>query len=277
MSSATAVFDKPTILIVDDTPANLGVVVEGLESRGYRLLIAQDGAEGLKRAALVKPDLILLDVMMPELDGFEVCRCLKSDAETADIPVVFMTALGESEHTITGFKAGGVDYLSKPMQIDEVVARVGVHLNLRAMQRQLQLQNEQLQGYQQELELKVARRTAELSVGNRLLREEIEERKRVEKTLKFIAQRGWMEGGEAFLTSLARYLGRLLEMDYVIIDKLSSDPNQAETVAIYARGEMLPNRQYSLEYTPCENVMAGGTVRSIALLTPYGLRLVPFQ
>jgi len=258
MSSATAVFDKPTILIVDDTPANLGVVVEGLESRGYRLLIAQDGAEGLKRAALVKPDLILLDVMMPELDGFEVCRCLKSDAETADIPVVFMTALGESEHTITGFKAGGVDYLSKPMQIDEVVARVGVHLNLRAMQRQLQLQNEQLQGYQQELELKVARRTAELSVGNRLLREEIEERKRVEKTLKFIAQRGWMEGGEAFLISLARYLGRLLEMDYVMIDKLSADPNQAEAVAVYAKGEMLPNMQYRLEYTPCENVMAGG-------------------
>jgi len=258
MSSETVMFDKPTILIVDDTPANLGVVMDSLENRGYRLLIAQGGAECLKRAAFVKPDLILLDVMMPELDGFEVCRRLKRDAETADIPVIFMTALGEGEHKINGFNAGGVDYLSKPMQIDEVIARVGAHLNLRTMQRQLQLQNEQLQRHQEELEQKVAQRTAELTIGNRLLREEIEERKRVENTLKFIAQRGWMEGGETFLTALSRYLGRLLEADYVIIDKLSAEPSHAETVAIYAKGEVLPNMRYSLEHTPCENVMAGG-------------------
>jgi diguanylate cyclase (GGDEF)-like protein/PAS domain S-box-containing protein len=258
MNSATAAADKPVILIVDDTPGNLGVVVDSLENRGYRLLIAQDGAEGLKRAAFVKPDLILLDVMMPGLDGFEICRRLKSDPETADIPVIFMTALAESEHKITGFKAGGVDYLSKPVQIDEVIARVGAHLNLRAMQRQLQLQNVQLQRHQEELEQKVAQRTAELSIGNRLLREEIEERKRVENTLKFIAQRVWMEGGEAFLTALARYLGRLLEVDYVIIDKLAADPGYAETIAIYAKGEVLSNMQYSLKHTPCENVMAGG-------------------
>ncbi|EGW22868.1 EAL domain-containing protein [Methylobacter tundripaludum] len=258
MNSATATADMPTILIVDDTPVNLGVVVESLENRGYRLLIAQDGTEGLKRAAFVKPDLILLDVLMPGLDGFEVCRRLKGDADTADIPVIFMTALGDSDHKITGFKVGGVDYLSKPMQIDEVIARVGAHLNLRAMQRQLQLQNEQLQRHQEELEQKVAQRTAELSIGNRLLREEIEERKRVENMLKFIAQRGWMEGGETFLTSLSRYLGRLLEVDYVIIDKLSAEPSHAETVAIYAKGEVLPNLRYSLEHTPCENVMAGG-------------------
>ncbi|MDP1666419.1 MAG: response regulator [Methylobacter sp.] len=78
MSSETVMCDKPTILIIDDTPANLGVVMDSLENRGYRLLIAQDGAEGLKRAAFVKPDLILLDVMMPELDGFEVCRRAKA-------------------------------------------------------------------------------------------------------------------------------------------------------------------------------------------------------
>ncbi|TAN70749.1 MAG: EAL domain-containing protein [Methylobacter sp.] len=258
MSRVTASADKPVILIVDDTPVNLGVVVDGLENRGYRLLIAQDGVEGLKRAAFVKPNLILLDVLMPGLDGFEVCRRLKANAETADIPVIFMTALVESEHKITGFKAGGVDYLTKPMQIDEVIARVGTHLNLRAMQRQLQLQNVQLQRQQEELEHKVVQRTAELSASNSLLREEIEERKRVEKTMKFIAQRGWMDGGESFLSALARYLGRLLGVDYVIIDKLAADPSYAETVAIYAKGEALPNMQYRLEDTPCENVIAGG-------------------
>jgi DNA-binding response OmpR family regulator len=121
--------NSPIILIVDDTPTNLGVVVESLENRGLRLLVAQDGIEGLQRAAFVKPDLILLDVMMPGLDGFEVCRRLKANAETADIPVIFMTALAETEHKITGLKAGGVDYITKPMQIDEVIARVGTHLN----------------------------------------------------------------------------------------------------------------------------------------------------
>src|ERR1035437_7812180 len=107
--------DMPTILIVDDTPINLGVVVETLENRGYRLVVAQDGMEGLQRAAFVKPDLILLDVMMPGMDGFEVCRRLKNNADTADIPVIFMTALAEVEHKITGFKVGGVDYVTKPI------------------------------------------------------------------------------------------------------------------------------------------------------------------
>jgi len=175
--------NSPTILIVDDTPTNLGVVVESLENRGLRLLVAQDGIEGLQRAAFVKPDLILLDVMMPGLDGFEVCRRLKTNTDTADIPVIFMTALAETEHKITGFKAGGVDYITKPMQIDEVIARVGTHLNLKSMQRQLQAQNTQLHAHRTELEQRVTHRTAELSVSNRLLREEIEERKRVEEAL----------------------------------------------------------------------------------------------
>ncbi|MGZ8221663.1 MAG: PAS domain S-box protein [Methylobacter sp.] len=257
MTGATAA-DIPTILIVDDTPANLSLVVDGLGNRGYRIVVAQDGAEGLRRAAFAKPDLILLDVMMPGIDGFEVCRRLKRNADTADIPVIFMTALAETEHKVACFEAGGVDYVSKPMQIDEVIARVGIHLNVRAMQRQLQAQNAQLQRQQVELEQKVAQRTAELSTGNRLLREEIEERKRVEDTLKFITQRVWMAGGEAFLTALARYLGRLLDVDYVIIDKLAAERSHAETVAIYAKGDVLPNMQYSLEHTPCENVMAGG-------------------
>lgn len=175
--------DMPTLLIIDDTPVNLGVVVENLENLGYRLVVAQDGREGLRRAAFVKPDLILLDVMMPGLDGFEVCRGLKANADTADIPVIFMTALTETEHKVTGFKVGGVDYITKPMQIEEVIARVGTHLKLKTMQRQLQAQNEQLQEYQMELEQRVMHRTAELSASNRLLSDEIEERKRVEEAL----------------------------------------------------------------------------------------------
>ena len=105
----TPAADSHTILIVDDTPANLGVIVESLEDCGFRVVVAQDGEEGLQRADFVQPDLILLDVMMPGLDGFEVCRRLKAVASTREIPVIFMTSLTETEHKITPFKAGGVD------------------------------------------------------------------------------------------------------------------------------------------------------------------------
>ena len=134
-----------TILIVDDTPANLALVVECLEDRGFRVVIAQDGEEGLRRAELVRPELILLDVVMPRLNGFEACRRLKALPATRDIPVIFMTSLAETGEKLTGFKAGGVDYVTKPLQIDEVFARVSTHLNLRAMQKQLEAQNGQLQ------------------------------------------------------------------------------------------------------------------------------------
>jgi two-component system, sensor histidine kinase and response regulator len=145
--SATLASEKSlqTILIVDDTPANLAVVVECLEDHGFRVVIAQDGEEGWRRAELVQPELILLDVVMPRLDGFETCRRLKALPSTRDIPVIFMTSLAETEEKVTGFKAGAVDYVTKPLQVDEVFARVSTHLNLRAMQKKLEAQNAQLQ------------------------------------------------------------------------------------------------------------------------------------
>jgi signal transduction histidine kinase len=161
----------PTVLIVDDTPANLGVMVEALESSGYRVVVAQDGEEGLRRAKLVQPALILLDVMMPDADGFEVCRQLKREPSTRDIPVIFMTALADAGDKLSGFKAGGVDFVTKPLQIDEVMARVGTHLKLRATQRQLEERNAELLQYRDSLEQQVAERTAELSAANRRLQE----------------------------------------------------------------------------------------------------------
>jgi len=121
-----------TLLIIDDTPANLAVVVDGLESHGFSVVIAQEGEEGLERARFVAPDLILLDVMMPGVDGFEVCRRLKALPETRDIPVIFMTSLTDVADKVNGFRVGAVDYVTKPLQIDEVVARVTTHLALIA-------------------------------------------------------------------------------------------------------------------------------------------------
>lgn len=129
---------QKTVLIIDDTPANLGVLVDYLEQHDLCVVVAQDGEEGLMRAQFLHPDLILLDVMMPVLDGLETCRRLKDDARTHDIPVIFMTALGETRDKAAGFQAGGVDYITKPFQAEEVLMRLTTHLNLYHTTRQLQ-------------------------------------------------------------------------------------------------------------------------------------------
>jgi two-component system NtrC family sensor kinase len=134
-----------TILIIDDTPANIAVLADYLDDQGFQVLVAQDGEEGLQRAELVKPDLIMLDVMMPGIDGFEACRRIKATPGIDDIPVIFMTALTETGKVVEGFAAGAVDYVTKPIQLEEVLARVNIQLALRAMQRQLSAQNLVLQ------------------------------------------------------------------------------------------------------------------------------------
>ncbi len=133
-----------TILIVDDTPANLAIAVNYLEDFKFNVLVAQDGQEGIERAGLMHPDLILLDVMMPGIDGFETCRRLKAGLGTRDIPVIFMTALSDLGDKVKAFEAGGVDYVTKPFQVEEVLARINAHLLLRVAQQQLAIQNSRL-------------------------------------------------------------------------------------------------------------------------------------
>jgi diguanylate cyclase (GGDEF)-like protein/PAS domain S-box-containing protein len=133
------------ILIVDDIPANLAIVVDYLGENGFQVRVAQDGEEGIERAQLVQPDLILLDVMMPGIDGFETCRRLKMIETTRDIPVIFMTALADVNDKVRAFAAGGVDYVTKPFQFQELLARIKTHLTLRAQQGQLVLRNAELQ------------------------------------------------------------------------------------------------------------------------------------
>ncbi|MBI3143658.1 MAG: EAL domain-containing protein [Pseudogulbenkiania sp.] len=145
IATASTETQGQTILIVDDTPANLGVLVDQLDDQRFQVVVAQDGAEGIKRAQFVLPDIILLDVMMPGMNGFEVCRHLKRNESTRDIPVIFMTALTDSSDKIAGFEAGGVDYVTKPFQIEEVLARINTHLALCTMQQRLTEQNQHLQ------------------------------------------------------------------------------------------------------------------------------------
>jgi signal transduction histidine kinase len=159
-------------------------MVGHLEAQGYRVLVAQDGEEGLQRAELTRPDVILLDVMMPGISGFEVCRRLKSRSTTHEIPVIFMTSLTETRDKVAAFAAGAVDYVTKPLQADEVMARIDTHVKLRAAQTQLESQNALLAMYGEDLEGQVAERTAALHDSNRRLRAEVAERERAEQEVR---------------------------------------------------------------------------------------------
>lgn len=133
-----------TLLIVDDVPVNLKMLMSYLTSLDYKILVAEDGPGALEIAASAQPDLILLDVMMPKMDGFETCRQLKHRIETQDIPVIFMTGLGSTADKVAGFQAGGVDYVIKPVQYEEVLARIRTHLTLCRLQQRLAQQNQTL-------------------------------------------------------------------------------------------------------------------------------------
>jgi len=132
--------DSESILLVDDNPTNLQILYQTLEGLGCKLLIAKSGKAALDIAGKAIPDLILLDIMMPGIDGFEVCRRLKFDAATADIPIVFISALGETKDKIKGLQLGAVDYVSKPFQPEEIIARVETHLTIHRLKREVQSQ-----------------------------------------------------------------------------------------------------------------------------------------
>ncbi|MDZ8050419.1 MAG: response regulator [Aulosira sp. ZfuVER01] len=141
--------DNPTkqgvILIVDDNPTNLELLLDFLEESGFKVLVAEDGISAVEMAEYASPDLILLDVLMPEIDGFETCRRLKSNLATQNIPVIFLTALADKLDKVTGLNLGAVDYITKPLAHDEVLARVKIHLRLQNLTKKLTEQNELLE------------------------------------------------------------------------------------------------------------------------------------
>lgn len=133
------------LLLVDDNPTNLQVLFQTLKDSGCRLLVAKDGHTALAIARKSRPDLILLDIMMPDIDGHEVCRRLKAEAVTAGIPVIFLSALGETEDKVRGLELGAVDYIAKPFQPEEVIARVNTHLTIHRLKREVDKQKNQLE------------------------------------------------------------------------------------------------------------------------------------
>ncbi|MEM8810944.1 MAG: response regulator, partial [Cyanobacteria bacterium P01_G01_bin.38] len=172
-SSSPLPFAKGDILVVDDVPANLEFLSTVLTQQGYKVRSVLSGPTALKVAEAAQPDLILLDIKMPEMDGYQVCRSLKANPLTQTIPIIFLSALDQTKDKVKAFTVGGIDYIPKPFQAEELLARVNNQLNLRGAQRQIQQLNA-------ELEQRVIQRTAQLE-------REIGERLRVQEELLHVA------------------------------------------------------------------------------------------
>ena len=145
MTSERKYSPKADILAIDDTPENLALLSQMLTEKGYKVRSVTKGSTAIRGAKAVPPDLILLDVKMPEMNGYEVCQQLKADDRTKDIPIIFVSALGDVFDKVKAFQVGGVDYITKPFQVEEVLARLNTHLTIRKLQIKLEAQNSQLQ------------------------------------------------------------------------------------------------------------------------------------
>ncbi|MDZ4871782.1 MAG: Sensor histidine kinase RcsC [Chroococcidiopsis cubana SAG 39.79] len=244
MSVATA--EPGTILVVDDTPTNLEILFDFLTNYGFKILIAEDGESALQKAAYASPDLILLDILMPGIDGFETCSRLKASESTREIPVIFMTALSETADKVKGLQVGAVDYVTKPLQHEEVLARVQTHLRLRSLTKQLQAQNVQLE-------------------------QEIEQRQRqyqrsqlfAEVTLK-IRQSLQLED---ILQAAAIEVQKILQADRVVIYRLRSDgTGSAVAEAVLPGWFSVLGQQFAAEVFPedCHQLYCQGRIRGIA-------------
>ncbi len=223
---------KATILVVDDNTTNLNVLLDYLNDQAYKVLIAPNGEQALQQLEHVRPDIILLDVMMPGIDGFETCRCLKANETTRDIPVIFMTALSDTVDKIKGFSVGGVDYITKPFQHEEVMARVKTHLTIQKLQQELQKQNAALGRYAALLESK----NQELQQKNTELDEKNDQLNALnadkDKFFSIIAH------------DLRNPLGAMRELPQLIIENIES----------YDKKELI--RLISMQYDAAKNLFA---------------------
>ena len=154
--------ERSIILIVDDNQTNLDVLFELLKNYGFKVLVAQDGESAIEQIEYIHPDLILLDIMMPGIDGFETCHRLKADQATQDIPIIFMSALSDTVDKVKGFQTGAVDYITKPFQHEEVLSRIQTHLTIRSLQKKLEEKNVELAHLNQNLERLVEQKSKQL-------------------------------------------------------------------------------------------------------------------
>ncbi|MEJ0039237.1 MAG: sigma 54-interacting transcriptional regulator [Gammaproteobacteria bacterium] len=241
-----------SILVVDDTPANIGFLLETLSKSGYRVRVATDGESALEQALYSPPCLVLLDVMMPGIDGFETCRRLRKTPKLAHVPVIFMTALSDAHDKVRAFEAGANDYITKPFQYEEVLARVQTHLSRQDLQKKLQQANS-------ELEARVTARTAELTAAlaeverlkirlqqeNRYLKQEISEQ----------SNSGEIIGTSPALQSALRKVALVAGTDSTVL--IHGETGTGKELIARALHEQSPRRDRPLVKLNCSAISAG--------------------
>lgn len=241
-----------SILIVDDTPTNLEVLVDYFADLRFDVLVASDGPGALEQMAHAKPDIILLDVMMPGMDGFEVCRRLKAAPDTADIPVIFMTALSDTVDKIRGFEAGAVDYVTKPIQQEEVRARVTTHMTLSRLRHRLAEANATL-------ERRVAERTAELETAlaevERLKNRLLEENRYLQEEIKGEHQFQDILSRSAVMAKLLRRVEQVAPTDATVL--LLGESGTGKELLARAIHDLSPRRARPLVKVNCGAIPAG--------------------
>ena len=240
------------ILVVDDTPTNVSLLMEVLGRDGFKVLVARDGESALEQALYAPPELILLDVMMPGLDGYETCRRLKADPRTAAVPVIFMTALSDVHDKVRAFEAGAADYVSKPFQHEEVLARVRAHLSLSRLRRELEQANQQLEqrvvertrDLEHALE-DVKRLQSRLQAENRYLQQEIAE----------TVNHREIVGSSPALTAVLRKVEQVARGNTTVL--IHGETGTGKELIARAIHEASPRRDRALVKLNCSAISAG--------------------
>jgi PAS domain S-box-containing protein len=237
---------RPNILAVDDNPINLRLLSGMLTKQGYKVRSVTNGETALKAARAQLPDIILLDIMMPQMNGYEVCQQLKADELTQDIPVIFISALDEVPDKVTAFQVGGADYISKPFQIEEVLVRIEHQLHLRSLQRQLGQQNQQLQQEIQErlsFEAQLQQKSAELDLFSQNLKQLHRLNTTDYQTLEDLFQ-DYLQTGCQIFNLATGIVSRIQGSRYTIAAVQS------------AQAELYPQQHFILADTYCAEVVA---------------------
>ena len=241
-----------SVLVVDDTPTNVGVLLEVLGRAGFKVLVARDGESALEQTGYALPDLILLDVMMPGLDGFETCRRLKQQPRTAHIPVIFMTALTDVQDKLRAFEAGAADYVSKPFQHEEVLARVNAHLALERLRRELKAVNA-------ELEERVTMRTGELKSALdevQKLRDRLQaENRYLQDEISESANHGDIVGSGSGLSEVMRKVEQVARGDTTVL--IHGETGTGKELIARAIHDRSPRRERPLVKLNCSAISAG--------------------
>lgn len=231
--------NKGDLLIVDDMPANLRLLSNMLAGNGYKVRSVISGSMALTAAQSAQPDLMLLDINMPQMDGFEVCRLMKADEKMRTIPIIFISALDDVQDKVKALSAGGVDYITKPFHIEEVLARVATHIALRKLQKELLLTNQALEYHIHELSLsqqKLQEAKQELECWNHALEERVQERTQELANAYLTTLEGWARALELRDYETRGHCQRVTQMTLLLARALGF--NEEEIIHIQ-RGALL--------------------------------------